>query len=82
MRALSARSGGAAGLAIGLMLARCLWPAAASEPASSVHETVTPIASQPVANLPGKRLVTVMVADPPGASLLPHRHAWSAFIYV
>lgn len=46
------------------------------------RETVTPVASQAIPSLPGKRLVSVTVDYPPGAASLPHRHAPSAFIYV
>jgi quercetin dioxygenase-like cupin family protein len=45
------------------------------------HETVTPLTSQPIVNIPGKRLVCVTVDYPPGAASVPHRHAASAFIY-
>jgi quercetin dioxygenase-like cupin family protein len=68
----------AAALALGLAA-----PAAAMarDAAGSPHETVTPLASQPIANLPGKRLVSVMVDYPPGVATPPHRHAASAFVY-
>lgn len=68
----------AAALALGLMA-----PAAAGarDAATAPHETVKPLASQPIAGVPGKRLVSVQVDYPPGASSLPHRHAASAFIY-
>jgi quercetin dioxygenase-like cupin family protein len=58
-----------------------LCSAAAAEAASAPHETVTPLASEPIANVPGKRLVSVLVDYPPGATSRPHRHAGSAFIY-
>jgi quercetin dioxygenase-like cupin family protein len=67
----------AAGLALGLAFSR----AAAAPPASSLHETVRPLANEPVTNVPGKRLVSLIVDYPPGAKSLPHRHAGSAFIY-
>jgi quercetin dioxygenase-like cupin family protein len=53
----------------------------ARESAASPHETVTPLSNQPISNIPGKRLVSVMVDYPPGAASLPHRHAASSFIY-
>ena len=46
-----------------------------------LHETVTVAADQPVPNLPGKRLVSLIVDYPPGASSPSHHHAGSAFIY-
>jgi quercetin dioxygenase-like cupin family protein len=45
------------------------------------HETVTGIANVPIANLPGKRLVSRIIDYPPGSASAPHRHAGSAFIY-
>jgi quercetin dioxygenase-like cupin family protein len=45
------------------------------------HEAVTLLAARPLPNVPGKRLVTILVDYPPGASSSPHRHARSAFIY-
>jgi quercetin dioxygenase-like cupin family protein len=48
---------------------------------SSQHETVTQVANEPISNLPGKRLVSVIVDYPPGAKSAPHKHAGSAFIY-
>lgn len=45
------------------------------------HEDVTLLAARPIPNVPGKRLVSVLVDYPPGASSGPHRHAGSAFIY-
>lgn len=54
---------------------------AAAAPASAGRETVTQLASEPITNVPGKRLVSVLVDYPPGAKSLPHRHAGSAFIY-
>src|SRR5262252_9598944 len=68
-----------AGLTLSLSLA--VSSAAAAPPASSRHETVVPLADEPVTNVPGKRLVTLIVEYPPGAKSLPHRHAGSAFIY-
>ena len=49
--------------------------------ASSRRETVIPLADEPVTNVPGKRLVSLIVDYPPGAKSLPHRHAPSAFVY-
>ena len=46
-----------------------------------LRETVTIAADKPIANVPGKRLVSLIVEYPPGASSASHRHASSAFIY-
>jgi quercetin dioxygenase-like cupin family protein len=48
---------------------------------SPVHETVRPVYSEAIANIPGKVLNSVIVSYPPGAKSLAHRHAPSAFIY-
>ena len=50
-------------------------------PGAPGHESVKLLAARPIPNLPGKRLVSVQVDYPPGASSVPHRHAGSAFIY-
>jgi quercetin dioxygenase-like cupin family protein len=47
----------------------------------AVGETVTTAAEKPIPNLPGKRLVSLIVDYSPGGSSAPHRHARSAFIY-
>ena len=44
-------------------------------------ETVAPNFSHAIPNIPGKSLVAVEVAYPPGAASQPHTHAKSAFIY-
>jgi quercetin dioxygenase-like cupin family protein len=44
-------------------------------------ETVTVAADVAIPNVPGKRLVSLIVDYPPGARSVPHRHARSAFIY-
>jgi quercetin dioxygenase-like cupin family protein len=44
-------------------------------------ETVTEAANEPIPNLPGKRLVSLVVDYAPGASSAAHHHAASAFIY-
>ena len=46
-----------------------------------IRETVTVAADQPIPSVPGKRLVSLIVDYPPGASSAAHRHARSAFIY-
>jgi quercetin dioxygenase-like cupin family protein len=55
--------------------------AAAANATSLLHETVTAVANEPVSNVPGKRLISLIVDYPPGARSLPHKHAASAFIY-
>ena len=61
--------------------------AALSVPAAGVaqpgpsRETVARAADEPITNVPGKRLVSVVVTYPPGGVSLPHRHAGSAFLY-
>ena len=46
-----------------------------------LRETVTVVANEPIPNVAGKRLISVIVDYPAGASSAPHRHARSAFIY-
>lgn len=58
-----------------------LYGVAPARAGSSQHETVAQLANEPIANLPGKRLVSVSVDYPPGAKSSRHRHAASAFIY-
>ena len=54
---------------------------AGSTPGAALQETVTVAADRPIPNLPGKRLVSLIVDYAPGASSPSHRHARSAFIY-
>jgi quercetin dioxygenase-like cupin family protein len=61
--------------------AALILPTAGSTHGTPLRETVTVAANEPIPNLPGKRLVSVVVDYPPGASSAPHRHARSAFIY-
>jgi quercetin dioxygenase-like cupin family protein len=44
------------------------------------REKVTPAFSEDIANMPGKKLVGVIVDYPPGGKTPSHRHAKSAFI--
>ncbi|MFE0510572.1 cupin domain-containing protein [Streptomyces sp. NPDC058964] len=60
-------------------------PAHASAPATvaaSRHsvEIFTPLLQQALANVKGKTFTSAIVAFPPGASALPHRHG-QAFVY-
>ncbi len=45
------------------------------------HETVTLLAARSIPQVPGKRLVSLLVEYPPGAKSVSHRHAASAFIH-
>jgi quercetin dioxygenase-like cupin family protein len=56
-------------------------PTAESAHVAPLGETVTVAADEPIPNLPGKRLVSVVVDYAPGGRSAPHRHARSAFIY-
>jgi quercetin dioxygenase-like cupin family protein len=56
-------------------------PTAGSAPGAPLGETVTVVADKLVPNVPGKRLVGLIVDYAPGASSAAHRHANSAFIY-
>lgn len=49
--------------------------------ARSPDETATPNFSHVITNLPGKSLVAVEMAYPPGGAPEPHGHARSAFVY-
>lgn len=60
---------------------RATAPTAGSTHGAPLRETVTVAADEPIPNLPGKRLVTLVVDYPPGGGSAPHRHARSAFIY-
>ena len=60
-------------------------PAHASAPATVAAsrrsvETFTPLLQQALANVKGKTFTSAIVAFPPGASALPHRHG-QAFVY-
>jgi quercetin dioxygenase-like cupin family protein len=82
MCATKTKLGAARALVVGALIVGMSFSVeAAMQRPSSMHETVTPLINAPVANIPGKRLVSVIVEYPPGAKSLPHRHARSAFIY-
>ena len=66
---------------VATVAAALILPALASTHDAPLRETVTVAADKPLPNVPGKRLVSVIVDYPPGASSAPHRHARSAFIY-
>ncbi len=64
-----------------LTLAALALPSPALAHGSPMRESVKMLADEPIPNLPGKHLVSVVVEYAPGASSPPHRHAGSAFIY-
>jgi quercetin dioxygenase-like cupin family protein len=61
--------------------AAALAPTVGSPHSPPLRESVTVAADKPIANVPGKRLVSLIVEYPPGERSEPHRHAHSAFIY-
>lgn len=63
------------------VLASAALMCAAAASAHAPGETVAPNFSHAISNIPGKSLVAVEVAYPPGAASRPHTHAKSAFIY-
>lgn len=72
------------GFSVSLLVAAAvalILPTAGSATGAPVRETVTVTTNEPIPNLPGKRLISLIVDYPPGASSVPHRHARSAFIY-
>ena len=82
-----------AGLACALAIARALpgtaeaisgalGPMCATAAAGSPLDTVEPIASYPLPNVPGKRVTVVRVIYGPGGFSRPHRHAGSVTAYV
>lgn len=56
-------------------------PMSGSAHETSPGETVTVVGDRPIPNLPGKRLVSLVVDYLPGASSAEHHHPRSAFIY-
>src|ERR1700736_3935807 len=55
---------------------------AVSDPAGSTLDTVEPISSHALPNVPGKRVTIVRVFYGPGGFTRPHRHAGSVSAYV
>jgi quercetin dioxygenase-like cupin family protein len=55
---------------------------ASSDPAGSTLDTVEPIGSYALPNVPGKRVTIVRVFYGPGGFTRPHRHAGSVTAYV
>ena len=64
-----------AALIVGSGLALCMVRA------QSVGESRKQVADAPIPNVPGKRLVSLVVDYAPGQASAPHRHAPSAFIF-
>jgi quercetin dioxygenase-like cupin family protein len=48
--------------------------------AAAPQESVTPLLSQPIVNIPGRTFSSAVVEFPPGAKADPHRHG-DAFVY-
>ncbi len=65
-------------IAICLSLLTLISAARAAEPPRTI---VTTQFTQDIANLPGKKMITLTLDMPPGSKGVPHRHAKSAFIY-
>jgi quercetin dioxygenase-like cupin family protein len=55
---------------------------AASEPSGSVLDTVEPVASYTLPNVPGKRVTVVRVFYGPGGFTRAHRHSGSVTAYI
>ena len=55
---------------------------ATSEPAGSTLDTVEPIGSYALPNVPGKRVTIVRVFYGPGGFTRPHRHSGSVTAYI
>ena len=55
---------------------------ASSDPAGSTLDTVEPISSHALPNVPGKRVTIVRVFYGPGGFTKPHRHSGSVTAYV
>ena len=68
------------GLVVGTVAARAQAVAPQAGSPQAAPRTITVVASEPIPNLPGKRLVSVLVEYGPGARSTAHRHARSAFI--
>ena len=73
--------GGAVGLSIGLA-GILVGTGPAQGTAESTGQTVTPVSSQELPNLPGNSLTAVVVEYAPGGRSASHRHAGSVFAYV
>jgi quercetin dioxygenase-like cupin family protein len=65
-----------------LVVAAVLVAAGASAAGGDAGETVKPVATHDLPNLPGKRLTAVVVTYAPGAKSARHHHAGSVWAYV
>jgi quercetin dioxygenase-like cupin family protein len=63
-----------------LALVACVTLANVAAAKEAPREKVAPGFSEDIPNIPGKKLVAVVVDYPPGGKTPPHRHAGSAFI--
>jgi quercetin dioxygenase-like cupin family protein len=61
--------------------AALMLPTIGGTQSGALRETATVVANELIPNVPGKRLISVVVDYPPGVRSVPHRHAGSAFIY-
>jgi quercetin dioxygenase-like cupin family protein len=66
---------------LALVAAALMLPTLGGAQNAAQRETVTVVANELIPNVPGKRLISVIVDHPPGVKSVPHRHAGSAFIY-
>jgi len=64
-----------------LALMAAVVPRYGSSQGVAMRERVTVVANKLIPNVPGKRLLSVIVDYPPAGNSTPHRHARSAFIY-
>jgi len=65
-----------------LVAAAVLAAAGASAPGGDAGETVKPVATHELPNLPGKLLTAIVVTYAPGAKSARHHHAGSVWAYV
>jgi quercetin dioxygenase-like cupin family protein len=68
-------------LALGICSLFLATPWAQANEATGLQETLTTLYSGDLPNVPGKSLIALEVAYPPGAATPPHTHPQSAFIY-
>jgi quercetin dioxygenase-like cupin family protein len=69
-------------VAAAVLTAAAPFAATAASAAGGDGETVKPVASHDLPNLPGKRLTAVVVTYAPGAKSARHHHAGSVWAYV
>src|SRR5262249_24377933 len=65
-----------------IVAAAVLAAAGASAAGGDAVETVKPVATHDLPNLPGKRLTAIVVTYAPGAKSARHHHAGSVWAYV